>query len=119
MRTPDDDVIIDPAHVTQVGQQIQQDAQLLQSGGADTVQDFQSIMTNINDVNFPVQLYSTFYQFVNIHVQAFTELLQDRHSIGDALKGAASKAELNEIKTVASFTPLGEIDGPAPFTFPN
>lgn len=118
-RTPDD-VIINPAYVHSVGQQVKGDAQQFLDPGTDGVQDLQNTLTTLNDDNFPIQLYSTFYQFINIHVQAFTEIFQDRQKIGDGLMDSADDAEKNEIRTVASFqaTPLTGTDGPAQLTLP-
>jgi hypothetical protein len=78
------------------------------------VQDFQKTLTQLNELNFPVQLYSTFYQFIDVHTTAFNQLFQDRQHIGDALQDTKNKAEEGEIKVVASFnsTPNTSLNGP-------
>lgn len=116
-----DHVIINPAHVHAVGQQMKQDAQTFIDAGPESIHDFQNTLTNLNDSNFPIQLFSTFYQFINIHTQAFTQIFKDRQAIGDTLQDTASAAELNEVKLVAKFTPdpLSGTDGPAQFPFPS
>lgn len=115
-----DRVVIDTGYVHAVGAQMKQDAQAFIDSAPESVHDFQNTLTNLNDANFPIQLYSTFYQFINIHTTAFTQIFQDRQAIGDTLQDSASKAELTEVKTVASFTPdpISGIDGPAQFQFP-
>lgn len=116
-----DRVIINTAHVHAVGAQIKQDAQTFLDSAPESIHDFQNTLNNLNDVNFPVQLFSTFYEFINIHTTAFTQIFQDRQAIGDTLQDSASKAELTEVKIVASFTPdpLSGTDGPAQFQFPS
>lgn len=114
---PGDRIIINPAYVHSVGQQVKADAQKLMDSEPEGVQDFQNTLTRINDINFPAQLYSTVHQFINIHTTAFTQLFQDRQKIGDALQDSASATEENEIKTMATFnsTPTTNFDGPEQF----
>ncbi|GCE07091.1 hypothetical protein [Dictyobacter aurantiacus] len=114
---PGDRIIIDPAYVHSVGQQVKADAQKLMGSEPEGVQDFQNTLTRINNTNFPTQLYSTFYQFINIHTTGFTQLFQDRQHIGDALQDSANATEENEIKTMATFkpTPSTNFDGPEQF----
>ncbi len=111
-------IIVDTDHVHQVGAQIKQDAAKLLGSEPEGVQDFQKTMTQLNDNNFPPQLYSTFYQFINIHTTAFTQIFQDRQSIGDARQDVKNATEESEIQKVASFTPTPgtDLNGPQEYT---
>lgn len=115
MGQPDPGIKINPAYVHSVGAQVKTDAQQLLGGESDGIQDFQNKLTTINDKNFPVQLYSTLYQFINIHTKSFTGIFQDRQKIGDGLQDTATAAEQTEIKAIASFrpTPLGSYGEPS------
>lgn len=112
---PGDRIIINPDYVHSVGVQVKKDAANLMDSEAHGVQDFQKTLTQLNELNFPVQLYSSLYQFINIHTTAFTQLFQDRQHIGDALQDTRNAAEENEIKTIANFNATSgiDMDGPA------
>lgn len=115
---PGDRIIINTDYVHGVGVQVKADAQKLIGPGPDSVQDFQNTLNQINDNNFPIQLYSTFYQFINIHTTGFTQLFQDRLNIGDALQDIKNATEENEIQTMASFSPDPNSASGGPQQFP-
>ena len=106
MHDPGDTVLINPGHVRDVGGKIKTDAQQLIGPGPDTIEEFQSILTQINNNNFPPQLFSTLYQFITIHHSAYTAVLQNRQMIGDVLQGTADNTEWTDVQTAALFNPL-------------
>ncbi len=116
---PPDELIINTPYVHSVGQQVKADAQaLLQGSAPDGLVDMQNTLTN-EMYMFPMQLYSTMGQFIQIQTQALTQLLQDRIAIGNALMDAATAAEENEIRAVAAFqNTLMDLYGPQTETLP-
>lgn len=111
-------LIIDPDYVHSVGQQVAQDAQNLIDSGADSVTQFHQTLTNINNNNFPVQLYSAFYQFIETHTKELTLLCQDRKKIGLALQDVKNAADDTEIQNMARFNPVPLTDSDGPQTYP-
>ena len=81
------------------------------------MQDLHTTLTQINDDKFPVQLYSTFYQFIEAHTNELTMLCKDRENIGTALQDVKVAAEQTEINNMVKFNtePNSTIGGPQTF----
>jgi hypothetical protein len=114
-----DDLIINTPYVHSVGQKVKSDAEaLLKGAGPDGVVDMQNTLNN-ESYMYPPQLYASMNQFIQVITQAFSQVFQDRISIGDALMDAATAAEENEIHLVANFQPaLTDLYGPQTETLP-
>lgn len=115
---PGDRVIINPTYVHGVGVQVKADAQQLLGPGSNSVQELHDTLSQLNGDKFPIQLYSTFYQFIEAHTNELTMLCKDRENIGDGLQDSATKAEETEIQTMASFNPEPNSTLGGPMAFP-
>lgn len=114
---PGDRLIINPDYVHGVGVQVKNDAIQLLGPGHNSVQDFQQTLTQVNDTAFPIQLYTTFYQFITAHTNELIFLCKDRENIGDALQDIKQAAEQTEINNMAQFNAEPNSTSGGPITF--